>query len=419
VRREERLLLLLARGSFGRAIADRARDLITPGLDWPSLLRLSDAHGVVPLVARNLGALPDAAIPESVRRAADRARQVNAARNLLGSRVLEQALGSLGKVGIRVMPLKGVALGQWLYGDASLRVSGDVDILVPRQDAARALRLLSEHGYATAPGEPRVAAQDVDLLLESNIEYGLLPPECPDVPLELHWGIAWRWVPDAAIEDLWATSAPAWFAGVETRRPSPEWELLYLAVHAARHRWQALKWLVDLHEAFGRGQAQWRLARKTAVRFGLESVLDLAAALCRTLFDSPVADGAAPAPLPSWVRVFPSGPAAAGQWRDAAFPTRLLARPSDKLRYLARVLFLPTLAERRLVRLPAALAPLYYPLRPLRLAGRLGRDAVRAGRARAQEADRLDRFPASGRSSGLEARPDGTLRAPRSNQETA
>ena len=51
--------------------------------------------------------------------------------------------------------------------------------------------------------------------------------------------------------------------------------------------------------------------------------------------------------------------------------------PRRRLGYLARVLLVPTLAERRLIRLPAALRALYYPLRPLRLGGRWGREVMR------------------------------------------
>ena len=54
-------------------------------------------------------------------------------------------------------------------------------------------------------------------------------------------------------------------------------------------------------------------------------------------------------------------------WRDVCFSLRLLKRRLDKLRYLTRILLMPRLAERLLLRLPTPLGFLYYPLRPLRL----------------------------------------------------
>jgi hypothetical protein len=50
---------------------------------------------------------------------------------------------------------------------------------------------------------------------------------------------------------------------------------------------------------------------------------------------------------------------------------RLMDRPSARLQYLLAVLFMPTLAERRLLRFPRGLEFLYYVLRPLRLGTRL------------------------------------------------
>ena len=75
--------------------------------------------------------------------------------------------------------------------------------------------------------------------------------------------------------------------------------------------------------------------------------------------------------MPAWVRLYPdSVPEDAIE--DILAPLRLRERRREKLGHLARVLFVPTLAERRLVRLPPPARLLYYPLRPLRLAGKWG-----------------------------------------------
>ncbi len=376
----ERLLLLLARGTFESEVWHRAHDLVGQDVGWPRLCQLSEAHGVAPLVARNLARLGAAGVPDEARAALEAARRVNAARNLLAARVLRRVLASLAQAGVPVIPLKGVALSESLYGDATLRVSSDIDILVPRKDMARAFAVLVGLGYDRADMEPEVGAQNLNLLLASNIEYAFLPPELPRCPVELHWDIAWRWPRDAwAITDLWAEARPRPFGDVEAWALSPEWEILYLAVHAARHRWQGLKWLVDVHEICVRGEVNWAEARGKARRFGLDDVLRITVAACLALLETPIPADIAVGSLPRWLSLFPSAPGSLGIWREAVHPARLFARPSEKLLYLARVLLLPTLAERRLVRLPAALGMLYYPLRPLRLGGKWGLDLVRAG----------------------------------------
>jgi hypothetical protein len=344
------------------------------------MLEQSEAHGVGPLVARNLEGNGDLAVPEEARAAFGRAYRINAARNLLVARELRGVLTALGRAGVPALPLKGVALAQSLYGDAALRVCADIDVLVPRRSVARAFEVLLERGCRRSPLEEEVGPGDIALLLESNIEYAFVAAEPPRCPIELHWDIAWRWPRDAAATtDLWTEARRRTLAGVETHVLSREWELLYLAVHAARHRWQALKWLVDVHEVCMRGGFDWDKVRDKAARFGLTDVVAITLGACRVLLDTPVPAGAAVGSLPPWLRLFPSAPVSLGIWREALYPARLFGRRSERLRYLARVLLVPTLSERRLLRLPAALRVLYYPLRPLRLGGKWGLDVLRAG----------------------------------------
>jgi hypothetical protein len=160
---------------------------------------------------------------------------------------------------------------------------------------------------------------------------------------------------------------------------SPEWEALYLMIHAARHRWQELKWVVDIHELCVRGAVPWDAVFELAAAFGWDEAVRVSLGLCETLFDTPVPERCAGTPLPTWLRVFPSVPPPGDIWADALVPLQLLHRPDLRLGYLARVLLLPTLADRRALRLPDALSALYYPLRPLRLCGRFTWDRAGAG----------------------------------------
>jgi hypothetical protein len=391
---DDRLLLVLARGGLTPELEDRARAL-TGHVSWSRLLDRGEAHGVAPLVARNLEALGWSGVPQPVRAAFEAARRINAARNLLAARELGRVLEGLDRVGVRGIPLKGVALSESLYGDGALRVSADLDVLVPRDGVTRAWTVLRELGYAMADHEQRVEAAEVGLLLESNIEYAFASPAAAGCPVELHWDIAWRWPHGAAaIADLWADARPRRFHGVPAHALGAEWELLYLAVHAARHRWDSLKWLVDIHEICGRGGLDWERVRAKADRFGLTGALEISLQAAAALFDTPIPSSVAPRVLPAWLDLFPATPDPVDLWQGALYPARLFARPSEKLRYLARVLLVPTLAERRLIRLPAGLEALYYLLRPLRLGGRWGLEVACTWidrLRRSSRASRLDR----------------------------
>jgi hypothetical protein len=147
---------------------------------------------------------------------------------------------------------------------------------------------------------------------------------------------------------------------------SPEWNLLFLAAHAAHHQWQGLKWLVDIHEVCIQGGIDWEKLGAKARCLGWQDVLRLSLNVCRALFSTPVPEEFACHRLPARLALFPANPSLQ-LWENVFFPLHLLKRPSDKLRYGVRLLLLPTLAEHRLLRLPSALSFLYYPLRILRL----------------------------------------------------
>ena len=373
-------LLLLARGDLTAEAQDRARGLLAQPLAWPDIARSADEHGVLPVVVRNLRRLDWPHVPDATRTELEESERLNALRNTLLGRGLRGILERFSRAGIPVIPLKGVALAESLYGDVSLRVCSDVDILVPRRAVGRALELLQADGFSGAD-RYHTEATEIDLLVRSNMEYCLAsPPASFRYVLELHWDIAWRWRADSGMVDhLWADARPGAVLGADAWALSPEWELLYLAFHAARHRWSALKWLVDIHEICVRGGVDWTGVEDRARRFGLERALHLTLGACRTLLGTPLPsqlEGHAP---PRRLRVLRAAPVTVGGWLETLSAARLFNRPTDQARYLGRLLLRPTLAEWSLVRLPSRLRFLYYGLRPLRLGFASGRALVRAG----------------------------------------
>lgn len=372
----DRLIARLAHASVPPSARARVAALAADA-DWPATIERASAHGVAPLVAHHLDGLGWPAVPPAARAALEAIRRVNAARSLLMARALARVLAAFARAGVRAIPLKGVALAEALYGDAALRASGDIDVLVPPADVPRAWRALEDLGYARAEHEAPIAPADLPMLLGSNIEYAFAPPDASGCPVELHWGIAWRWPREAAaLADLWTMAQPRGFHGAPALALGGDWPLLYLAVHAARHRWDALKWLVDVDAICRRRDVDWTRLHATGRRLGLGRVLAITLGACAAVLDTPL-PATVPRRVPDWLDLFPTAPPPLDRWQAARYPARLFPRPADKLLYLARVLLVPTLAERRAVGLPAALQLAYVPLRPLRLAGRRAAESAR------------------------------------------
>jgi hypothetical protein len=380
---EERILLLLAPREPTLAARARALGLLEQPLAWRVITRQAYDHGTFPTLVLNLRRLGWPRVPEEIRTELEGSERLNAVRNRLLARGVGSVLARFARAGIPVVPLKGVALAESLYGDVALRACSDADLLIPASSVGHAIELLQADGYRSADRYQATTAE-IDLLLRSNMEYCLLsPPASFRYLLEVHWDIAWRWRADSRMLDqLWAEARRGTVLGVDAWTLSPEWELLYLALHAARHRWSALKWLVDIHEICVRGGVDWAGVEDHAHRSGLERVLHRSLGACRVLLGTPVPPPLAGHAPPRRLRVLRAGPVKVGGWLEALEAVWLFSRPTDKLRYLGRLLLRPTLAEWSLVRLPSRLRFLYYGLRPLRLGLASGRAMVRAGLGR-------------------------------------
>jgi Uncharacterised nucleotidyltransferase len=375
---EQQCLALLARAELTGEEGRRIRGILAHPLGWNAIVQSAEDHGVVPTVVRNLRRLEWAGVPETTRRSLETSERLNAARNALIARGLRRILDRFGRDGIPVIPLKGVALADSLYGNVALRVCSDLDVLVPRSAVRSAIELLRADGYEEAD-RYRVQGEEIELLLRSGMEYCLLsPPAAMRYPVELHWDIAWRWRAGSALADaVWAEARRRSVLGVDAWTLGPEWELLYLTVHAAHHRWSTLKWLVDIDAVCRRGGLDWAGVEDRAQRFAVERALHLSLTACRTLLGTALPREFDRYSAPRRLRTLTTAPPPAGGWGEALSAIWLFRRPADKVLYLWRLLLQPALAEWRLVRFPSWLRFLYYPLRPLRLGIASGRMLLR------------------------------------------
>jgi Uncharacterised nucleotidyltransferase len=370
---EQRLLLLLARGRLTDAIRAQARSLLGQALSWPSLLQQAQMYEVTPFLYHHLRQLGFPSVPDAPAADLEAVYRMNAIRNTLLVRELTAVMQRFGAEGVPVMPLKGVALAESLYGDPTLRVCADLDVLVPRMKVGRAYQLLQAMGYDGISGE-FMKESFQRRLLKTSIEHALTRRNRGFRHVtELHWGI-FLGAPSErlALETLWAEAYATPIFGVEAFRPSAEWMFLCLAVHAARHQWIGLKWLGDIHELCTWTAIDWAKVRFEADRVGWKDVVELTLSACHTLFDTPIPPHFSCRPLPPWVHLFPDDILYAEPWRHVMATSRLFTSPLAQWRYLLRVLLVPTAAERRLIRLPSALGILYYPLRLSRVAIRHG-----------------------------------------------
>ena len=138
-RYEEGLLLYCARTSLTSEDIGRARSVLESYLNWPYLVKIAKVHEVVPLLYKNLHSHFPESVPQAVLEDLRFQFQKNRLNNLLLGTELTRIIKIFSENGIRAVPFKGPNLAISGYGDLSLRMFCDLDILVCRADLSRAI----------------------------------------------------------------------------------------------------------------------------------------------------------------------------------------------------------------------------------------------------------------------------------------
>ncbi len=361
---EDEICLLLARAELSVEARERVLALLEGGLDWPRVFERARTFEIFPLFYDALRKLGFHGVPDLIRAEWTKTFNLNAIRNELLAKELARILQLLGDAQIPVMPIKGVALGESLYGDPALRPSADIDVLVHPRRAIEAFHLLASSGY-----QPELThSRFLKLVVHFGKDCMLMTRRgslC-DYTLELHFGLVWGGPLELEmLGEIWSEAVPKTFFGASAFAMSAEWEFLYLAVHATRHGGPSLKWLVDLDRISRRGTIDWKKVDEKAKWLGWNGAVRFNLATCNSLFETPIdsALGMTASRVDSALR-----PADFPSVSEILFSLRLLKTPSRRLRYLAIHLFVPTLADYEFLPLPDSLFFLYYALRPLRVA---------------------------------------------------
>lgn len=259
-------LLLYCLGIRGNgARGDAPRPSVS---DWAEVLRQAGDNGITPLLYHRLTTVapPPPMPPDALEHLRGIAVQ-SAAESLRVTIELREVLEAFRRRSIAVIVLKGAHLGQLVYESFALRTMCDLDLLVKRDDLARAAAILGDLGLV-----PQY--YDVEPVDYAH-HHHLRPMARPGgVRVELHWTIAKPRSPfDIDLPGLWERARPARIAGVEALVLSPEDLILHLCLHVAfAHQFRAgLRAFWDVHEvARHHGDAlDWEVVVRRAQQWGV------------------------------------------------------------------------------------------------------------------------------------------------------
>ena len=362
---EVRALICCAAGS-----PDGANGLLRtrPGaLNWAVLIDLAEREGMLPLLSRAVSQCAPPSLAADVLRGMQIRDAAKAMRSLAMAGELNRLLRALEAAGLTPMAFKGPTLAHLLYGDATLRDSSDLDILVPRAQLTRAVKILTDDRYyKKTPGNNTWLTGACEVTLRRN------NPACE---VDLHWEFSppWFFPPDTA--RVLERSVMVRAEGLTARTLCPEDLLLYLSIDAARD-WWPLRSICDMAALTRNCTLNWDDVLRESQHGKCWRPVAVGLRLAGSL-------GGATIPPEGWKRV-ESDSAAASMAADLApkfrhgdgtppdvlhgaiLHLRTMEGGWGKLQYLWRRTFQPNALDADFVSLPRKLSAAYYVVRPFR-----------------------------------------------------
>ncbi len=382
-RPENELLVCAARRSLNDDLAARMTALVEGELDWNYLRDKATQHGMMPLLYRHLNLICPQSLPAEILNSMKEEFIANSQTCLHLFGELRKLLRLLDQSGITAVVFKGPLLSAAVYGGIALRQAGDLDILIEPSAFTRAKEVLSSAGYRLYPPltKSQLASQ-----LRSHCEIEFWSKGLSVI--DLHWGLSpksfhFALDPQLVIERSKTIS----IQGTSLLTFSNEDTILYLCYHGSKHYWSRLEWISSLAEFIRSNQdIDWSIVIARANESRGRHMLALGVLLAQELGGVDVPDSvfSSREELDSLRKyatetqrgLFARGPEPLGSIERFRCNLRIMDRKRDAISGLLRSTFVPTMSDWQALTLPAALYPLYYLFRPLRLLKKYGASVV-------------------------------------------
>lgn len=316
---ESLFLLRCARTQVDEDDCHLIRQLCAGGLDWEWITRLALPNRVGPLLYLSLRETGlSTLVPAEAMRELENSYYLGLARSTLSQQAVREMLAGFREEGIQAILLRGLVLGETIYGDPALRPFTDIDLLIRKQDLARARKALFDLRYRSSHGIDEKYFERNHLHLQYVRREG-------GVVTELHWALDHKYtVFNVDYAEIFEEAISGEVAGVEALLMPPDDLLLSLCVHLIKHCYYS-KYLLprpdfvqlilasgflilycDIAEVIRRDgpDLDWDLVVHKAGRWQVESAVQPALASVVRLFNAPVLQGvleSLPAPQTGWL----------------------------------------------------------------------------------------------------------------------
>ncbi len=235
-RNEERPISTAALSQMDGIIWDCLRHCVTgesvsvEGAFPTALIERAKNHNLLPIIA---AALPD--LPSDIRQQLVTASRQRRIRTLVMTQEMLRVVAECAKVGIRIVPLKGVALANTVYPTPTLRFFDDLDLLVEPEKLDAALAIVQRLGYV-----PHV---------RGSADWHHAPPQTHPkhgTTIELHSDVMRRYGHENwLLADIWERVETHDIQGQSVELLSINDALIHTALHARHHLFEKPTFLLD------------------------------------------------------------------------------------------------------------------------------------------------------------------------------
>jgi SAM-dependent methyltransferase len=361
------------------AAAGRIREILHGPLSWSDVMATAFDHHVEPFLYENLKLAGDGLVPGAwLDNMRESARKTGGRAVLLSSELL-RICEIFEAEGVPVIPYKGPVLSWLAYGSLTLRRSLDLDFFVPQEHMPRAAALLKSAGFRGTSERPEELAGRAGYVPG---QYGFYR-EATQTQVELHTERTLRYFPvPLDYEKMSGRLIAVELFGRKVRTFSVEDTLVMVCVHGAKHFWDRLGWLMDVAELIAAQPVDWPLTLRIAAKLKSTRLLMLGLYLAHELMDAPlpgaILEQARQDSNVRWLATKVQTELAGGASPHMGVLPRVAFRyrsgdgTADAIGHMFRLATMPTEEDRRSVRLPKALAPLYALVRPWKLIRQYG-----------------------------------------------
>ncbi len=292
---------------------------------------------------------------------------------------LVSLMALLKAAGVAALTFKGPALAAMAYGSIELRQFVDLDILVHQADLPRVAEILTAERYLS----PHTRREGLATGYFQEFEDSFSAPGGIGA-VDVHWKVtprAFHFAPSE--ESFWRRAHAVNLEFGTVTAIAPEDLLLYICVHAAKHGWVQLGSICDVAETIrSRPGIDLRATLDEATALGSRRMFLTGIYLAHELVGAPAAaDVVAIARDDRDVRALATR-VACGLFSGAgpghsrfdpwAVPIRSIEGARPRMNYIVHRMLAPTMGDYELLPLPRALFPLYWLIRPFRMALQYG-----------------------------------------------